>query len=108
MVETAGVVVKFSHAWVTLVNGGVLSESTLRLAYPSTLCTDPGARGGHLGWGEEGERSTWFSEFFANRVGSFIVTLCHSYWVLHWRTLNDHSKTVGNILASDEVIYINV
>jgi len=46
VVDTVGVVVKFTDAWVSLVGGGVLSKSTTGLTHLPALCTDPGATGG--------------------------------------------------------------
>lgn len=47
VVDTAGVVVKFSNAEMSFVGRRVLGESTAGLAHLPTLCIDPGTtRGG--------------------------------------------------------------
>jgi len=55
MIETSGIFVKFPYIWMVFVDSRVLSKSTMRLAYLSTLWADPQATGGrHSGWIEEG------------------------------------------------------
>ena len=57
MVDTSGVVVKFSDVGVLLVNIRVLCKSSMGLAHLSTLQADPrAARGGCHRWGGEDER----------------------------------------------------
>lgn len=49
VVNTVGVIVKFSNARMSLVDGRVLNKSTTRLAHLPTLYANPGS--GHGVWG---------------------------------------------------------